>query len=1042
MSAVSFPPRLSLEQATTLALNVYGLHAVAMQLPSERDQNFKLTTPAGERFVLKIANAAEDTAMLDAENEAMACVAHATNLCPTVLSSRNGQRIEHIEIGGATHSVRLISWLDGVPMGRVKRHSDALLQDVGRALGQIDHVLAEFDHAAIHRDFHWDLAHAPSVIGEHISLVTDAPMRAAIATLFDDYTRYASPLLSKLPQQAIHNDANDYNVIVGGGHDLYTRNQSVVGLVDFGDMVYSQRVNDVAIAMAYAALGKAEPLAAAAQVAHGYHAANPLTEDEIAALFHLMCMRLCMSACHAARQQAQRPDDPYLSISQQPIRETLPALAAIHPRFAHYTLRHACGLEPVPHTARIVRWLREHQDEFASVIDIDVKTMPVIVFDLSVGSLLLSSDARENEAEPLTRRLFATLGLPLTPGPTPRKGRFASPSRRGVIGVNGYDEARVFYTSPAFMGKTPLDETRTVHMAIDLTLPAGAPVYAPIAGVVHGFEDATDRLDYGPVIVLRHEADSDAFFTLYGHLSRESLDGVCVGKPIAKGERIGWIGAAPVNGDWWPHVHFQVITDMLDIPCNFNGSARASQRAVWKSLSPDPNLILQIPALSVVEARRGTSLRPSTNTLLDARRAHIGRNLSVSYRQPVQAVRGWMQYLYDENGRRFIDAYNNVPHVGHSHPRVVQAVQRQWAVLNTNTRYVQHQLSDYAERLTNLLPEPLRVCFFTASGSEANELALRLARARTGQRDLIVMDAAYHGHTTTLIDISPYKHNGPGGNGAPDWVHATLIPDTYRGSFKADDPQAGVKYAQHVGTLIDDVHATGRGLSGFIAEICPSVGGQIMLPDGYLADVYRQVRAAGGVCIADEVQTGFGRIGSHFWAFEQHGVVPDIVVLGKPIANGYPMGAVITTPEIADAFDNGMEFFSTFGGSTAACAAALATLNVTLDENLQAHALDVGAYLLARLRALQARYPIIGDVRGSGLFIGVELVRDRDTLEPAAEEASFIVNRMRELGVLLGTDGPHHNVIKIRGPMPFDVQDADCLVDVFERILEEDFAVS
>ena len=213
-----------------------------------------------------------------------------------------------------------------------------------------------------------------------------------------------------------------------------------------------------------------------------------------------------------------------------------------------------------------------------------------------------------------------------------------------------------------------------------------------------------------------------------------------------------------------------------------------------------------------------------------------------------------------------------------------------------------------------------------------------------------------------------------------------------------------------------------------------------MLPDGYLAEVYRLVRAAGGVCIADEVQTGFGRVGTHFWAFEQHAVVPDIIVLGKPMGNGYPMGAVITTPEIASSFANGMEYFSTFGGSTAACAAGLATLNVTIEEELQAHALRTGTHLVAALRALQTRCALIGDVRGSGLFIGVELVRDRITLEPAGTEAAFISDRMRELGVLLGTDGQHHNVLKIRPPMPFDTQNADSLVEVLERVLTEDFS--
>jgi 4-aminobutyrate aminotransferase-like enzyme len=268
-------------------------------------------------------------------------------------------------------------------------------------------------------------------------------------------------------------------------------------------------------------------------------------------------------------------------------------------------------------------------------------------------------------------------------------------------------------------------------------------------------------------------------------------------------------------------------------------------------------------------------------------------------------------------------------------------------------------------------------------------------------------------------------------------VHRSPIPDVYRGAYRADDSAAGVKYAREVRDTIDAIQALDRGLCAYIAETCPSVGGQIILPPGFLAEVYRVVRAAGGVCVADEVQTGFGRLGRHFWAFEAHHVVPDIVVLGKPMANGYPMGAVVTTRAIADSFDNGMEFFSTFGGSTAACAAALATLRATIDERLQAHALTVGEHLLARLRELQGRHELIGDVRGSGLFIGVELVRDRKRLAPATEEAAAVVNRLRDLGVLVGTDGPHHNVIKIRGPLPLTLDDAECVVRALSRALAE-----
>src|SRR6185295_5508262 len=373
----------------------------------------------------------------------------------------------------------------------------------------------------------------------------------------------------------------------------------------------------------------------------------------------------------------------------------------------------------------------------------------------------------------------------------------------------------------------------------------------------------------------------------------------------------------------------------------------------------------------------------TSDEILDLRHRLIGHNVSIGYRRPVQVVRGSMQYLFDETGRRYIDGYNNVPHVGHCHPRIVEAAERQMRLLNTNTRYLHENLVRYAERLTATLPDPLRVAFLVNSGSEANELALRLARAHTRQRDVIVLDAAYHGNTTTLIEISPYKFNGPGGNGQPPWVHVVPIPDVYRGLYIKDDAPAGERYAKAVAEAIARMKTAGTGLSAFIAESCPSVGGQIIFPPGYLAAVYREVRDAGGVCIADEVQTAYGRIGSHFYGFQQQGVVPDIVVLGKPIGNGHPIGAVVTTLEIAASFDNGMEFFSTFGGNPVSCAIGLAVLEEVFEKKLQPHALAVGGLMRARLNELKERYEIIGDVRGSGLFLGVELVRDRNTLPPA-----------------------------------------------------------
>src|SRR6202035_4612841 len=330
--------------------------------------------------------------------------------------------------------------------------------------------------------------------------------------------------------------------------------------------------------------------------------------------------------------------------------------------------------------------------------------------------------------------------------------------------------------------------------------------------------------------------------------------------------------------------------------------------------------------------------------------------------------------------------------------------------------------------------------YFLNSGSEANELALRLARTHTGREDVMVLEHAYHGHTNTLIDISPYKFDGPGGLGRKPWVHGAPIADDYHGPYRRGDAHAGAKYAAHVGEILEHARDQGRGIAAFIAETLPSVAGQIVFPPNYLAEVYRRVRAGGGVCIADEVQVGFGRLGTHFWGFETQAVVPDIVVLGKPIGNAFPLAAVVTTPEIAASFANGMEFFSTFGGNPVACAAGLAVLDVLREERLPENALRVGRHWMNRLQTLQQRHALIGDVRGSGLFLGIDLVSDRESRAPATEQAEYVVDRLRERGILAGTDGPHHNVIKLRPPLILTEADADLFVEMFDSVLQEDGA--
>ncbi len=316
-------------------------------------------------------------------------------------------------------------------------------------------------------------------------------------------------------------------------------------------------------------------------------------------------------------------------------------------------------------------------------------------------------------------------------------------------------------------------------------------------------------------------------------------------------------------------------------------------------------------------------------------------------------------------------------------------------------------------------------------------MALRLARTHTRNADFIVIDHAYHGNTNDIIEISPYKFDGPGGTGAPPHVHKAIIPDCYRGAYKYNDPEAGKKYAQDVLRIGSELRQQGKTPAAFIHESIMSVAGQIFFPGDYLKEAYRYVRELGGVCIADEVQVGFGRVGTHMWAFETQGVVPDIVTLGKPIGNGHPLAAVITTPEIADSFNNGMEYFNTFGGNPVSCAIGLAVLDVIRDEKLQENALKVGRYLKKRLEQLMERHSLIGDVRGMGLFIGIELVLDRETLVPAVDQAYYVAERMKEEGILTSVDGPFYNVLKFKPPMVFTEANADLYVDTMDGILAE-----
>ena len=429
---------------------------------------------------------------------------------------------------------------------------------------------------------------------------------------------------------------------------------------------------------------------------------------------------------------------------------------------------------------------------------------------------------------------------------------------------------------------------------------------------------------------------------------------------------------------------------------------------LWRSVFLDPGLYL------------GTrdAARPAQAGIAARRRVRMSAALSLAYREPLEIVGGHGAYLVDAGGGEWLDLVNNVAHVGHGHPRVVAAGQAQMARLNTNTRYLHDSVVEYARRLAATLPDPLNVCFFVNSGSEANDLALRLARTHTGREDVVVLDHAYHGHLSSLIALSPYKFNRSGGHGKPPHTHVAPLPDPYRGRFGADP----APYAD----AVRDAHPEP---AAFFAESLQSCGGQIVYPAGYLAAAFAHVRAAGGVCVADEVQVGFGRVGDAFWGFGD--AVPDIVTMGKPMGNGHPVAAVVTTPEIAASFVTGMEYFNTFGGNPVSAEIGLAVLDVIESERLQAAARERGAQLLGGLRAIE--HPLIGDVRGRGLFIGVELSRPGKV--PATQEAAAVKEALKARGILISTDGPDDNVLKIKPPLVISQADCDRVLEALREAL-------
>lgn len=733
------------------------------------DQNFLVQDHSGTKFIAKLSIDPPHPAFLEAQLKAMQHLRQKDQTIgiQAVIANKEGEGLSLVSHGDETLYLRLLSFLEGTFLYDATELADSVFESLGSLLGTMDLYLKDFSHLAAYRFNEWDLAQVLHC-RKDLHFIQDHEKRTMVAYFLQQYEMEVLPFQYELRRAVIHNDANDYNVLMKEG--------KVIGIIDFGDMVETALIHNVAIACTYALFKSDDPLHRASLLLKSYHQIYPLKSTELALLYYLIAARLCMSVVTSARKRSESDN-------------------------AHHFI-----------------------------------------------------------------------------------------------------------------------------------------------------------------------SEKDAWTLLYQ-----------------------WIKINPL-----------LAQDRFNQSCGFAGVLGAEN--------------------AMIELKK-------------ERKAVIGANLSISYQKNLKITRGALQYLYDDKGDTYIDCVNNVSHVGHCHPVVVAAMQKQLAKLNTNTRYLHDSLIAYAKLITDSLPPKLKVCYFCNSGSEANDLAIRISRHFTKQKDVIVLDHAYHGTSTVAMELSPYKFDGKGGAGQQAYIHKGMNPDLYRGNYRYGDAAAGQKYAADIAAIIDRLAEKGTGIAAFICETLLGVGGQIPLPEGYLKEVYQHVRAAGGLCIADEVQVGFGRVGEQFWGFELQGVEPDIVVLGKPIGNGHPLAAVVLTEELAAAFNNGMEYFNTYGGNPVSMETGIAVMEVIKTEELQQRAQQTGDYLLAGLQQLMDKHPIIGDVRGKGLFVGAELVRDRQSLEPAVPEIDEIVEEMRNRGFLISTDGPLHNVLKIKPPLVFNIENAKSFLSHLDEVL-------
>jgi len=997
---------ISINLVQKLVEEYYGIKGSATKLDGELDLNFKISANDSQYF-LKIYNQSIDIEFAKFQENIFKKLDKTLEkkVYPKQLLNTKGNAISsYCDKNNRKRFFRLNSWIDGRLWSEVNPITNTLRKKLGRSAGKLTKSLESLKIIDNNYNTDWDLAKSLWTVN-YLKLF-NTKKKLKVIQYFQDCFLNDLASYQTLRKSFIHNDINDHNVII----TKKLVNPDVKGIIDFGDTLKSQTINDLAVTCTYAIMNCTNPLSSAISVVRGYNENYKLFDSELYHLYNLIGMRLVVSLTKSAINKTEFKENKYLLISEDSAWDLIYKWHSIDRKFAHYNFRQACDLTPHPNQVKFDTWAINQQ---INIIDLfpSINKNEFLKLDLSVSSEWLGLSHNFKDLD-----LFEN------------KIKYLQQQNLDKIISGGYLEPRQLYNTENYKRECNNGiESRTIHLGVDFWVGEGTEITNLFDGIVDTISIDKNEKGYGGLIIIKHKINDFSFYTLFGHLSPNKFN-YNVGDFLKKGALIGIVGNKIENGNWVPHLHFQLLLSKLNYIQDFPGVSYYSEIEIFKSLCPDPNLIFKNQNLKSYE-------NLDLNKIINYRKSHLGKNLSLQYEKPLYISKGEGVYLIDYNGEKYLDTLNNIAHVGHENSNVVKVAQNQIALLNTNTRYLHKNIIELTENLLSFFPKELSVVYYVNSGSEANELAIRMAENFTNRKNILISEGGYHGSTSKCIELSHYKFSNKGGNGESKNTYTFPLTDEFRGKYRGKN--CGLEYVNEIEKIIKKMKSNGELVGALLLEPIISCGGQIELPENFLKNVYKIIKREGGLCISDEIQTGLGRVGEKFWGFELHDVVPDIVTIGKSFGNGHPVAAVICKKKIADKFNNGMEFFSSFGGNPVSCAISNEVLNEIQIKNLQLNAKKTGEYLIKKMTKLSKKYPIIAHIRGKGLFLGFELASK--LLEPLPKQTKYLINRMLEFKILLSSDGLDKNVIKIKPPLTFNKENSDYLIRCLDIVFSEDY---